>query len=329
MPTKLIRFGIIVVLTAGISWFGVTYGPKSNDVQARVYEQFLGLSENMPAYLFESSESSKPRKVIVNNNTTWLRVTRTENAIRDVLEFYERQYPSVEFASIITALGGKPLFGEESRVFLEKVPSYAALSRFQHTYVLRERFGFWGGVMLKDSFEAVDNEGKLPLLQQALVSGHVGKITTGRVVIALKMGDQKKVTVLNLWTDHDFNIYNFNPGPDGDMPGFDIDNVPRYKGAKRLLSIEQDNRSGRFRLVQYRGTGRIGHVVAFLKAEMESRGWRQMDSVDGFDLTSRNGTSLFFTDNDRDCSLFITQEPGSESVMATVIENRQHIKERS
>ena len=64
---KIAKFFIIIIIGVAICLFGFHFGPKKEYAEAKVFERLLSYTKSMRKYLFDDEVTSKPRKVIVNN----------------------------------------------------------------------------------------------------------------------------------------------------------------------------------------------------------------------------------------------------------------------
>jgi hypothetical protein len=321
---KAIRFIFITIVSILIVWFGLKFGPGSDRAEAKVFDRIYQLTKSMPDYLFDEGNTSNPRKVIVNGNTTWLTVTKTADSIVDVLTFYEQQYPPQPLKKFSTEDIHK-VTDKETKGELEAANKiFELIEKSQHFVLRRDNYGFWCGIDFYDSDSEIGSEGWFKKMKKLRDSGHLGGIGTGRIVIALRDESENQSTVLNIWTDRDFNINNLKPDESGDVPGFDIENVPRYPASKRGFSVEQDNKQALYRLVTYEGEGSVASNILFFHSRMGYEGWMTDSTFENISKQQNIENTMYYVMKGRECSIHVQRNTESGKIMTTVVESRQH-----
>jgi len=316
---KIIRAIIIGTVAICVVWFGARFGPATNDAEAKVFERFQQITNNMPAFLFDEQAVSKPRKVMVNGFTTWLTVSKTKESISDVLKFYEGQYKPQQFEEIPKNITEK--ITDPGLIKKMDAVKFAVgmITENQHFVLKRENYGFWGGFEFQDPELKIGSEKWFEEMKSVYESGEFGEIATGRVVIAIGNNKNSEKTVLNIWTDRDFNINNIMPDASGDVSGGDIADVPRYPQNKRTFTVEQDNPQGTYRVVMYEGGGSVAGNVLFYHSRMEDNGWRPDPVFEQVMQQQSKENTMFYVKGDRECTIQI-DKGDSGRIMTTVIE---------
>jgi len=319
--SKVFKLVIIVSVCAGIWWFGLSFGPNRDKAEAKVFERIFSLTKNMPEYLYDDKKTSKPRKVCINGNTTHLTVGKTQDSIDAVLDFYAKQYQPFPV--------GKP-----SQEMIDKSPKevgdnlrkiYDILDCLGQTQQLRfqqDGYGFFGTFEFNDPNLALGGCDFFKPFEEVVEKGTLGKIGIGRVVIALQGEQNDKTTVLNIWTDKDFNLKNLTPDKFGDMPGKDIDNVPRYPGSRRQISVNQENRLTVDSVVVYEGEGSINGTILFYHSRMKNAGWKPDKTFDEVMKKKSSDNLLFYTRKGRECTIHINQDESTGKIVTTVIDRK-------
>lgn len=316
-----LRIISIAAACIAIWWFGLHFGPNRDDAAAKVFERLFFFTKAMPGYLFDA-ETSSPRKVIVNGNTTYLTVGKTDDRIDAVLNFYARQYKPLPMDRGDEDLLGK-VDNEEAKEKLNRMYSLLkCLEPYQHFRMQRDEWGFWGGFEFHDSDLRVGSCEFLERLTRALETGNLGKIGTGRIAIALRGEGATKTSVLNLWTDRDFNINNLEPNESGDVAGRDIDNVPRYPGSRRQLSIEQENSRTTDSLVVYEGEGSLASNILFYHSRMKAAGWATDPGFEALTRKEARENLLFYVRKGRECTIQINEDEGTGKMITTVMDRK-------
>jgi len=318
---KIFRIISIIAVCIAIWWFGLHFGPNRDDAAAKVFERLRFFTKAMPGYLFDD-EISTPRKVIVNGNTTYLTVGKTDDRIDAVLNFYARQYEPLPMDRVDDGLLEK-IDNKKARGKLNRIYSLLeCLEPYQHFRMQRDEWGFWGSFEFHDSDLRVGSCEFLERLTTAFETGNLGKIGTGRIAIALRGEGATKTSVLNLWTDRDFNINNLQPDEFGDVPGKDIEDVPRYPGSRRQLSIEQENSRTTDSVVVYEGEGSLASNILFYHSRMKAAGWATDPGFQALTRKEARENLLFYVRKGRECTIQINEDEGTGKMITTVMDRK-------
>lgn len=275
----------------------------------------------MPEYLFDDKRTSEPRKICINGNTTHLTVGRTEDNIEAVLDFYARQYKPLSIDKPTPEMINKTPkeFGDTLRKTYDYMECLGKLQQFRFQ---QEGYGFFGTFEFNDpSIELGGCDFSKPF-EEVAEKGNLGEIGTGRVVIALRENQNDKTTVLNIWTDKDFNLNNLKPDKFGDMPGKDIDNVPRSPGSRRQLSVEQENRLTKDSVVVYEGEGSVNGTILFYHSRMKNAGWQADKTFDETMKEKSTDNLLFYIRKGRECTIHINEDETTGKIISTVIDRK-------
>lgn len=318
---KVKKLLVIFCMTFGICYLAYLIGPAKHSAEAKIFDRLFVVTQNMPAYLFDEQNTSSPRKVLVNNMTTWLAVTKTNDSIEEILDFYSAQYKQQLFIDVPDEIFESVKDERLLKQFAALEIMSFLLSQSQHFVQMNDDYGFLGMIEYHDQDIVIGGEKWVEAMNQVVETGEFGKMCTGRVVIAFKGPGGKNGTVLNLWTDRDFNFNNLQPDFSGDIPGFDIDNVPRFHTNKRKLSIEQENKSSRFRLVQYEGEGSVAAHIVFLHNRLESEGWTPDSIFDSIGKKFNTENTMYYVREGRQCTIHLEKDQNSGKIRTTVVEN--------
>lgn len=317
---KAIRGAMILFVSMGIAWFGFEVGPHSDNADAKVFEIFFSYTRAMPDYLFESARDTQPRKINVNGNQTLLTVQKSEDGIGKVLDFYAGQYeplPSVHS-------GGEAFRALDAPRAQNKLADlYNALDCLKSDRRFRYQtgnYGILGTFEFRDrSLEFGDCEFNR-LLSEALETGKLGRLGTFRVTMVMAAGNTGGSTVVNIWTDETFDLNRLYPDAGGDMPGKDVEDVPRFPGALRKLSLEQKNHHSTDRVVIYESDGSPVSHILFYHSRMKSKGWRTDDAFAERMKEKEYDKVMFYKRDGRECMITIEENDQNGRVVTTVTE---------
>lgn len=315
---KILAIGFFSLL---VVWFAVVCGPQPESAEAKVFERFLNMTQQMPPYLFSDKDSSKPIKVLVNTATTWFTVAKTKDDPQDVLNFYNEQYQDEPYWKLDPKILDKVKNKEISKILNQFDMLNKESGQFQHFMQVHENYGFLGVIDFRDKKHGLGSDEFNRQVKKVEETGNLGELFTGRMVMAMRDKKDNKTTVLNLWTDRDFSLHCMTPDKEGNMPGFDIKDVAIFPRDRRELSLEQDNPGALFRLVQYRGDGSLSAHILFLHNEMAAHGWKTSTA---FDKAMQDGdvdNVMFYSKEKRECTIQVARDTTVGVIRTTVIEN--------
>lgn len=317
---KLARIPLIIIISTAVVWGGLHISPSSNQVDAKVFDTLLTFAKGMPSYMFDQDNSAEPRKIKVNGIQTYLTAQHSDDEISDILDFYSEQHESIQLdpkiMEVVEKIEGN--FSED-----KIVKAYEVLDCMRKNRQFRyqgENFGFWGTFEFRNKYLKLSGAEYLEKLTEAIEDGTLGKIGTFRVTMVLKRGEGGGSRIINIWTDEDFNLNNLHPGATGDMPGEDIKNVPRFSGALRQLSVQQENLATLDRLVVYASEGAVLNHVLYYHSMMASEGWIADESFDKAMKAESRNNIMFYRRKGRECTISIEQDAHSGKIITTIMD---------
>ena len=319
---KIIRIFLIIIIFIGVAWFGTNFAPfQTRPVEAKVFERLLDFTRAMPNYLFNDAASSGPVKVKVNGNTTYLSVEKTIDDIDSIFDFYENQIPPQPVMQL--DFNSHKIDNPKAKRSLKAANMLLKmLEPRQCLRIQRDDYGFFGKFEFHDKDLKIGSEAFFKKLKEKLETGRIGELGVGRVVMAFKDENQDETTVIKIWTARDFNLNNMIPGPDGDIPGSDIENVARYPGDKRILSLKQENRKTFDRFVCYSGSGSVAGHVLFFHSRMPDADWAVNAKVEKEVRRQAGENLLFFTRAGREVTVQVKPGNTTGEVLTTIIERK-------
>lgn len=319
---KFARITLIIIIGTVCVWGGLHISPSSNQVNAKVFDTLLSFAKGMPDYMFEQGESAEPRKIKVNGIQTYLKVQQSDDAIADILDFYADQYKPLQLDSKLMKAVEK-IEGDPS---VDKiVKAYQVLDCMRKSRQFRyevENYGFWGTFEFRDKNLKLGSVEYLEKITEAIDSGQLGKIGTFRVTMALKRGENSSTRILNFWTDDDFDLKNLHPDAAGDMPGEDIENIPRFVGAVRHLSVAQENQQTLDRVVIYGAEGSAINHILYYHSMMANEGWQADSSFEKNLKKPTNGNVMFYKRKGRECTISIDPDADSGEVITMIMDRK-------
>jgi hypothetical protein len=140
--------------------------------------------------------------------------------------------------------------------------------------------------------------------------------------MALKREQNGKTRIVNMWTDKNLNLNSLHPDAWGDMPGEDIENVPRFAGAVRQLSIAQENLKTLDRVVVYESDGSIINHILYYHSMMANEDWQSSVSFDKAMKDQFRSNVMFYKRKGRECSISIDQNIDSGKIITTIMDRK-------
>ena len=310
---KRIKLVIITLMSVCILFVGVHINPMQNNANALVYEILEDLLKSMPAYLFDENSFSKPRKIKINGNTTYMMVGKTQDTISNVLNFYEDQYPNQKIQKLQTIIHEQIKDQKTKQKDIEILTCLSSyldeMKKQAHFRSETDKWGFLGIFEMSENIDFSTYERRIERNSKSIQKINDGKIGTAKIVIAIR-SDEELTKIITIWTDSEFNILKFlNEG--NDIPG-----IPRYSNFKRLISIEQENSQTIDRLITYKGGASIQNIIHFYQSTMKEKGW--FFKSDNHMLKKKNETLLNFFQKNRECSILI--EKNKHAFVTTIID---------
>ncbi len=319
---KLARIILIIIISTVVGWMGLQIGPSANRVDAKVFDTLVYFAKGMPNYMFRPDESPEPRKVKVNGIQTYLTVQHSDDEITDILDFYAGQDQAAPLDPTFTEAAEK---SEDHRSADKIVKAYQVLDCMRKNQQFRyenENYGFWGTFELRDKNLKLSGVEYLEKFTKAIETGKLGRIGTFKVTMALKPGENSSARILNFWTDEDFNLNNLSPDASGDMPGEDIENIPRFVDAVRLLSVAQENLRTLDRVVVYESEGSVINHILYYHSMMASKGWHADESFEKTITKPASGDVMFYKRKGRECTIAIDSDVDSGKITTTIMDRK-------
>lgn len=319
---KIKRVASIIIVSTVVFLLGLNIRPSQHQADAKVFDTLLSYTKAMPDYLFEQQNSARPRKVNVNGINTYITVQQSDDDIDDIMDFYAGQYQAVVLDPQV--LKAVEAFASDLPAD-EAAKALKALKRTLGTRQIRhqdEKFGVWGAFEFRNAAQMSLNCKFIQSLNDALKNGNIGKIGIFKVTIALRMGQNGKTRIVNMWTDEDLNLKNLHPDGTGDMPGEDIENVSRFAGAVRQLSIAQENLKTLDRVVVYASDGSILNHILYYHSMMANEGWHDDSSFEISAKDQSRGNVMLYKRKERECTISIDQDLDSGKIITTIMDRK-------
>jgi hypothetical protein len=188
----------------------------------------------------------------------------------------------------------------------------------------RENYGFLGVFEFHDRGLEIGSCRFKEEVSKALESGDIGKLGTFRITMAFTPGsDRRHPTIINIWTDEDFDMGTFSRDASGDMPGKDIEGVPRFTGAVRQLSIEQENRRTIDQVAVYEAQASVNRHILFYHSMMKNSGWTAHAVSENIMKAADRDNIMYYKRKGRECTISVDEDAGGAMTVTTIMARNQ------
>jgi hypothetical protein len=262
------RLALIVVVTAATVWFGVTFGPVHN-VRADIYMKLASAYSGNPDAAGKQG-AEREGVTLMNASKLHYRVYQSSVSVHDVLDSFQQSMAPKEFH--VYSPKRLPAFAglEKAAPQLPFLESLLSRSRF-----VRDESKDWGYASFLDLGPEANLDWHAEFKKKTLAyskSGRLGDLGTARTIVAAANPVSKSTTVMSYWTDPEFNLKNFEDHG-GDMPGSDVEGLPRIEPLRRVLTFDHvEDRLG-FLLVMYQTTLAPEAAIDAFESRARAAGW--------------------------------------------------------
>jgi hypothetical protein len=244
--------------------------------RASVMEHLLGIGSRMAPYLDDARSTEGPRQVRINGIKLFVAAGHTEQPPSFVRKWYMDRYAGKG--------DGMDALSQDLKKRNLLPPDMQALNELSFGNDKR------GGMAALDfGGEKLSMDGFRKRVETFVKSGDLSDLAKMRYVYYEANG-QGGTRFLTVWTDEHLLLDKLMPA-DGDAPGADLPDVPRYPGTVRVLSAEEHGMPQR--VVVYDGPGSPETAELFYRGRMPTLGWSADESFSR--LAKKQGkTSLRF-----------------------------------
>ena len=275
------RVGLIVLLVGLIFGFGHFMTPRGPDAWARVFVELgdtLG-SPGVPEYMQYEVDEGSVQEVYLNDNTLFYTLYRSEKSVPALLDYYENLYsPESAKRESLAPPGAK-------EALLARVPvgeRDETADRIEETEdILNDKFvrfdgKGWGGfatIYNGDENEADWHNRMTERIRKFKDTGLASDLGAPKIVVAFEDPSQDNTQYFNVWPGSDFDHRNVMPRGEADAPGYDVEDIQRPWGSKRMITFGQNHGGVNYTILVYRGEGRTDDVLEHFVSEMTRDGW--------------------------------------------------------
>jgi hypothetical protein len=308
MKNALGRIVPIAAVAAATVWFGITYGPV-REVRADIYMKLAAVYGENPD---PAGKQGTPREgvTLMNSSKMHYRVYQSSESVHAVLDDFQRSMAPKEFH--LFSPSASPSFSRLGS-FVPQLPFLAAVmsqSRF-----MRDESKHFGYASFLDLGPDVNQDWHVRFRDKMEKFSHtmrLGDLGTARTVIAVPNPVGKKTTVMSYWTDPEFNLRNFDSRTGGDLPGSDVEGLPRIAPLRRLLTFDHVEDALGFLLVMYETPLAPDTAIRAFEQGARGAGWGVQSAADPKDSSA---PMLFLRHGDAEVQIYAHRERGRSSVM--------------
>lgn len=321
------RLSMIALLTGLIFGFGHFMTPREPDAFAKwVYDAADSLSSpGVPEYMKFRVDEEKVQEVYLNGNTLFYTLNRTNKKIPALLDHYEHLYSTkvdrviAEPAAIDALVNTVP--DKKSRD--EHRRQIAMTEKILNDRFIRFEGEGWGGFSTIVTGKEADPDYTGDIHQrfaEMKKTGLASSLGDPKIVVAFDDPSDGSTQYFNVWPDDDFDHRKVRPRGEEDAPGFDIDDIQRPFGARRLLTFSQNHGGVRYSILVYRGQGTTSGVLDEFATEMSTDGWSLSSTFEQARMANgMEEPSLLLAKGNREAYISLRASVSDGTVTSTVI----------
>ena len=304
---RLLRATVIVLIALAAVWFGLRYGPAPS-VRADIYMNLASSRGPLPD-VADQDGGERNGVTLLNSNRLYYRISHTRKSVHRVLNDYQQSITPKSFR--LFRQDKLPKVTDVARIAPE-LPFLEAL--MNNKRIVREESSRWGLVSFIDMGLDANEDWHAAFRRKVEAfarSGRLGDLGVARSVVAVANVASDSTTVISSWTDPDFNLRDFQDRGEGDLPGRDIDGMPRIQPTRRLLTFDQKEDRFSFMLVMYETPLTPDQALAAYSREAQRQGWT---STEQDRAERKDRTVLFLNRNDAEVQLFARRQ-GNKTIV--------------
>jgi hypothetical protein len=282
--------------------FGILLYVDYRVARATVMEGLAGFGTRMVPYLDDHRTTEGPRTFRLNGIELHMAVGHSAHPPRFVRDWYLDRYAPK---------------GPQMEAFRASLKKQGMLDKtIPNANQLVTGDDENGTVSSIDVGEVASKEELLARVKRVMIEHDLGKVGQLRYLMFNK--EAAGTRFLTVWSDNTVKLDQLIALGDKDAEGFDIPNVPRYPGMKRILSAAEVGMPQASAI--YEGPGQIDNAVAFYRARLRSNGFHEDHAFHDQMERDHGSHSLRFTRNDEE--LLVDVSPSSVGVMVAIIQTR-------
>lgn len=321
------RVALIVGVIWGIFLLGHFWTPRAPDVQARVFlemGELLDSAEGVPRFMKSVVEEGDVQEVYLNGNKLFYTHYTTDKSIDSLLDYYEAMYS--EDREILTDEAKQAMLGQikDKEMRAEAAGKLSVVEDIMKETFVRVDNKDWGGfATIVSGAEGQPDYGRVMAknFEKYHESGMVDDLGDPKIVVAFRDEPNRSTQYFDVWPGPDFDQRNLRPRKEDDAPGYDVEDIPRPPGSRRLVTFGQNHGGMDYSILVYRGTNSVDYVEDHFLEVMPQEDWglvpQVMEARD--EMEEPEAVLMFAKESGREAFIRTRQIPGDDFVTTTVL----------
>jgi len=327
LAKRAVRISFIVMLVGLIFGYGHFMTPRGPDAFARVFHDMGDTmnSPGMPEYMKLQVDEGAVQEVYLNDNTLYYTLNRTSKPVGPLLDYYENLYSNSSNDRDLEPPGARD-------ALMKRIPAGTraeTASKLDKTNeVVNDRFirfegEGWGGfatIVSGDEGEQDWSRKMTERIGEFQKTGQAKELGDPKIVVAFSDPSQGDTQYFNVWPADNFDHKKVMPRGEEDAPGFDVDDIQRPFGSRRMITFGQQHSGTAYTIVVYRGGGDVDGILGHFAEEMTRDGW----AISGRFAESQSRLedpepALLFIKDGREAYVGLREDQDSHEVTSTVV----------
>lgn len=328
LARRSLRVGAIVLCTGAILGAGHLLTPRPPEAMATVFED-LGAAVShpgMPEYMRLQVDPGAVQQVYLNDNTLFYAQYHSDKSIDALLDYYENLYqgPAQDIvpepakqAILKTVKDPKGRAENEKRI--------DETERLLNQRHIRFEGRDWGGfatIVTGKEGEADYSRDRVDRFRSFKKSGLVKDLGDPKIVVAFRDAAEGGSQYFTVWPGEDFDQRKVRPRGEEDSPGFDIEDIERPYGSRRLVTFAQEHGNVGYTVLMYRGPGSLHDAESHYAEAMSAEGWALSSRYEEARQRMEDGSpSLLFIKDRREAFVSFKpfDDPAGRGTTSTIV----------
>ncbi len=322
-----LRVGLIVLLVGMIFGYGHFMTPRAPDAWARVWVDMGDAlsAPGVPEYMKGAVDEGNVQEVYLNDNTLYYTLNRSEKPIPALLDYYEGLYANDNTDRQIEPEGAREAL--LARIPKEEREETAAKLDMTNE-VINDRFirfegTGWGGfatIVTGDESDANWSARMGERIGKFKETGLASDLGAPKIVVAFEDPAEDNTQYFNVWPAETFDHRKVMPRGEEDAPGYDISDIDRPWGSRRMITFGQNHGGVNYTILVYRGPGGIDETLEHFADEMTRDGWAvSARFAEAQAREEEPEPALLFIKDGREAYVGLRQGEGDADVTSTIV----------
>lgn len=273
------RVGAIVALSGAIFGAGHFLTPRAPEAAASVFQDLGSALQDpaMPEYMRLQVDEGAVQQVYLNDNTLFYAQYHSDKDIKSLLDYYENLYQgpgrdivpeAAKRALLATVKDPKGRADNERRI--------DATEKLLNQHHIRFEGRDWGGfgtILTGKETDPGYTKDLIDRFRTFKQTGLVKDLGDPKLVVAFKDHAEGGSQYFTVWPGEDFDQRKVRPRNGEDSPGYDIEDVERPYGSRRMVTFAQDHGGVGYTVLVYRGDGSRDETEQHYAESMSAAGW--------------------------------------------------------